>query len=716
MLASVTSKVDMAAVLKPALFYLKQPVRVIRAYDNANLRADIIAGITVAVVALPQAIAFTLIADLPPKMGLYATIVGAIIGALWGSSDQGHTGPANAISLLVLSALPAMDVIGEERFVLAAGLMAVMAGMFQFLLGMARLGILVNFVSHSVVVGFSTGAGILIAIKQVGPLLGIKFPTDNILQAIYGFVTTVSHTQMETAVIGIGAIIILIISRRLNPRLPAAVISMVVATGAVYLFHLDQAGVDVIGHLPQNLPPLAKLPIFDLELIGTLSSGALAIAIIGLVQTSAIARSMATQTGQRLDSNQEFVGQGLANIICGFFSGYPVASSFTRSAVNLKAGAKSPFAAIFSSIFVLIAMFILAPAAAFLPTAALAAVLIITAYGMIDVEEIRRIWYGTPGDGVIMLVTLLGTLFLKIEFSVLIGLLFSLALYIMRTSTPRVHAVLPNPDFKHFTYQPDRQPCPQLAIIEIQGDLYFGAVSHVEETILTYLEEHPEQRYLLIRMHNVNHCDFSGVHMLENIIRVCEDRGGDMFMVRVHYRILKIFEATGFYDRLGEEKFLPEDEAISQLFYRTLDPAVCIYECPIRAFKECQNLPKRTVLNGISLLHDMHSDGIADVTPQKLWERLHDGHGEKLPLIIDVREPREFHRGHLPEAQLEPLPSILSDTIHFSQDQEIIFICRSGRRSRRAAYALKEAGISNVSILKGGMLAWEAAGLLEAID
>jgi SulP family sulfate permease len=441
----------------------------------------------------------------------------------------------------------------------------------------------------------------------------------------------------------------------------------------------------------------------------------LAVSAIGLVQTAAIVRSIATQTGQRIDSNQEFVGQGMANIFCGFFWGYPGAASFSRSAVNFKAGAKTPVAAIFSGLFALIAMLTLAPAAAFLPKAALAGVLIVTAYGMIDVEEIGRIWRGTPGDGVIMLATFAGTLFLPIEFSVLAGLLFSFALYIMRTSTPRVQAVLPDADFKHFIYQPDKTPCPQLAIIEIQGDLYFGAVNHIEETILAYLEKHSEQRFLLIRMHNINHCDFSGVHMLENIVRVCRDRGGDVFIVRPNYRVKKLFETTGFYNNLGDSCFLAEDDAISHLFYRVLDPAVCIYECPVRNFKECQNLPKRINIKNIPLLHEIPQDSVIDISPRELWLQLHNGMDKK-PLVVDVREPREFKKGHLPEARLEPLPNILSEDVRFPSDREIVFVCRSGRRSRRAAYALRQMGIFNVAILRGGMLAWEAAGLLEAVD
>ena len=199
-------------------------------------------------------------------------------------------------------------------------------------------------------------------------------------------------------------------------------------------------------------------------------------------------------------------------------------------------------------------------------------------------------------------------------------------------------------------------------------------------------------------------------------MRLCEDRGGDVFMVRVNYRVKRVFEATGFYEHLGNAKFLLEDEAISHLFYRVLDPAVCIYECSIRAFKECQNLPKRIAVNDIPFLQDIPQGSIIDITPQKLWERLHNGASEKPPLVVDVREPREFNRGHLPEARLEPLPNILTDSVRFPNDRDIVFVCRSGRRSRRAAYALKQMGIFNVVILKGGMLAWQAAGLLEAVD
>jgi SulP family sulfate permease len=282
------------------------------------------------VVLLPQAIAFALIAELPPQVGLYTAIVGGIIAALWGSSNQIHTGPANAISLLVLSSLALMVTPGTPEFIVAAGMLAVMAGIFQLTMGVARLGMLVNFVSHSVIVGFSSGAAILIVVNQVRRLLGLEFSSHTLIETLYGVFATILHTHWPTAALGFGTIGIIILIRKINPKLPAALISMVLASIIVYLFALNRNGVDVIGQLPSNLPPFANLPILDINFIARLSTGALAIGAIGLVQTTAISRAISARTGQRTDSNQEFIGQGLANIASGFFSGYACSGSFAR--------------------------------------------------------------------------------------------------------------------------------------------------------------------------------------------------------------------------------------------------------------------------------------------------------------------------------------------------------------------------------------------------
>lgn len=694
--------------------YLLQPVRLAQTYDRRNLQPDLTAGLTVAVILLPQAIAFTLIAELPPEMGMYAGIVGAIIGALWGASNQTHTGPANAISLLVFSALSAVAAPNTMEFIIGAGLMAVMAGVFQLAMGLARLGILVNFVSHSVIVGFATGAGLLIAIKQVGPLLGLALPNADVITTIINSAAQLSRAHAATAALGVGTIVLVALARRLNRRFPDALVAMVAASALVYFFKLDQQGVATIGALPASLPPLAQLPLFDLDFIARLSTGALAVGAIGLVETAAIARSFATQTGQRLDSNQEFVGQGLANIAAGFFSGYPVAASFSRSAINYGAGARTPASALFSGLFVLIGLFFVAPLAAFVPEAALSGVLIVTAYRMIDRAEIRRIAQSTRGDALIMLVTLLGTLFLRIEFAVLLGIMLSFALYIRKTSLPQVRFVLPDAQFRHFTPQTDTY-CPQLSVLEVQGDLYFGAVSHVEEVIQAHLQRVPDERFLLLRLHSVNQCDFSGIHMLENVARLYRERGGDVFIVRANEAVTQVIDHSGFGAVLGSDRFLPEDEAISHLFYHVLDPAICIYECPMRAFRECQNLPKYPYPAELTFAAALPARAVPEVTPRDLYAGLRGGQQPR-PVVLDVREPREYHRGHIPEARLHPMVQMMQSGPQVPPETPIVLVCRTGRRSRRVAAKLAQDGYHNVSILQGGMLAWENAGLLEAVN
>lgn len=481
-------------------YYLAKPVRLVQSYDRSNLRPDIIAGITVAVILLPQAIAFALIAELPPQMGLYAAVVGAVIGALWGSCEQLHTGPANAISLMVLSVLLEVAAPGTQEFFIAASFIAVMVGLLQLFMGLARLGLLVNFVSHSVIIGFAGGAGVLIAINQVKHLLRLELSSDNIMQTLQELAVNLPHLHPATATLGIGTMLLIAILKWINPRLPATLVSMIAASGAVYLLHLNEPGPDgapgvaVIGQLPASLPPLAPLmQTLNLDFIADLSVGALAVGAIGLVQTTAIAQSIAAQTGQRLSSNQEFVGQGLANIAAGVFSGYPVAASFSRSAVSIGAGAKTGLSAIFSSMFVLLALFTLAPLAVYLPRAALAGVLIMTAFRMVDRTEIVRIWRGAPNDAVIMIVTFLATLFLTIEFAVLAGILLSFVVYVMKTSVPKVVAVLPDSQYRHLVPRPDKPPCPQLGIIDVFGDLYFGATSHFERAINRHIATFPPE-------------------------------------------------------------------------------------------------------------------------------------------------------------------------------------------------------------------------------
>jgi len=709
--------------LRRTLALFARPIEILRTYQVQYLRPDLVAGLTVAVVALPQAISFALLSELPAQVGLYAAIVGSIVGALWGSSNQLQTGPTNTTSLLILAVLVTIASPGTPEYMVAAGMMAILVGVFRLAMGLARLGMLVSFVSDSVVVGFTAGAGALIVFNQIRNLLRLLIPSaPNLWTTLPNIVTHLPDTHWPSLLMGLGTIALILALRRVGAdghirrRIPGPLIGMVAAAIAVAALRLNEQGMHVVGLLPRGLPPFVALPLGNLDLIGKLATGSLAIGAIGLVEAASIARSFAGQTGQRLDSNQEFVGQGLANIACGFFSGYTCSGSFTRSAVNYEAGARTALSSVFGGLFTLIAMLALAPLAAYVPLPALAGVLILAGYGLVDRSKIARIWRSAGSDRLIMVATMIATLALPLQYAVLSGIVVSLIHYLLRTSTPRVVSVLPDATFRHLIHQPDLPACPQLGIIEVLGDLYFGAANHVEESIHANLKQNPSQRYLLLRMQSVEHCDISGIHALEAIARAYRERHGDLYLARVRSPVWELMRTSGFVEYLGQDHWLDQDEAVSTLFYRVIDPAICIYECPVRAFKECQNLPKTLADEAGMRLNWAPSEGplghVPTVTARALWTELH---GSAPPLVIDVREPREFQRGHIPDAQLLPLPSLLEQMDQVPRDRPVVLVCRGGRRSGRATAVLRQHGHDNVRALQGGMISWEGENLLEGV-
>jgi len=692
---------------------LARPADIVRSYDRAYLRSDLVAGLTVAVVMLPQAMGYALIAGLPVRMGLYAAIVASIFGALWGSSNQLQTGPTNTISLLVLATLLGVAEPGSPQYLAAAGLLAVMVGGFHLIMGFARLGVLVNFVSHSMVVGFSAGAGILIAFHQAADLLRVSIPASpSLWETIPEILSHLPDTHVPSLALGLGTLLAILVSRRIDRRIPGLLVGMVGAASLAGLLGLEAYGIEVIGELPRRLPPLADFSGIDPQLALNLFTGSLAVAAIGLVEAVSIARTISTQTGQRLDSNQEFIGQGLANIASGIFSGYVCAGSFTRSALNHRAGARTQLASLFAGLFVLAGVILLAPLAAYVPLAALAGALIFTGLNLVDREEIARIWQANPGDRNIMVLTMAATLLTPLRIAVVVGIGTSLLYYLLKTTTPRVREVKMDDEYRYFTPRPDEPACPQLGVVEILGDLYFGAVSHIEDRIEALRAEHPRQRFLLLRMYTVENCDISGIHTLESIVQTYRDGGGDVYFVHVQKPVLDLMKASHFYDFVGEDHFLHPDHDIDYLFHRVIDPAICIYECPVRAFGPCQNLPKQLYEAEVDWPDDIDVDQVPRVEPEELWEDLR---GDDAPLVVDVREPREYEQAHIPDARLVRLPELLNDP-QIPRDRSVVLVCRGGRRSTRAAAVLRRRGFDNVRVLRSGLQAWEQENLLEAVE
>lgn len=705
----------MFANLIQELKYFGRPVFILRGYQRTYLRPDLVAGLTVAVILIPQAIAYALIAELPPQIGLYAAIIASIVAGLWGSSNQLNTGPANAISLLVLSALLPIATPGSPEFLIIAGLLAVLVGVICVLMGLARLGVLVNFVSESVIIGFTAGAGLLISVNQVRHLLRLNVTSSPELAETLGQIgIQLPETHWPSVILGLSTIFALIIIRRINPKIPSALLIMVLAGILVAAFDLGNQGIKSVGEIPQSLPSLNKILDIPPGLISQLSSKALAITALTLVETMSVARSIASQTRQRLDSNQEFIGQGLANIASGLFSGYPIGGSFVRSFVNFQSGARTSISNVFAGLIVLFVLLTIGGYAGFIPLPALAGVLILTAISLINKDEILRIWHGPQGDRLIMIATFLATLLIPIEYAVLIGILLSVGYYLLQTSTPQIRSVLPDSNYEFLYPDIGGDQCPQLSIVEIMGDLYFGAVHHIEEYLLDNLKHNPDQRFLLLRMNSVDIADISGIHALESIVQSYRERNGDVFISRYRQPIFAVMRSTGFSKFLGEDHFLTRDrDAIGYLFTKILDPVICIYECPNRVFKECQNLPKRIDIEGMDIYTDTSACDIEYIDANALWKAIHS---HDPPHLVDVREPREYRQGHIPRAQLIPLPVLISDPSQIPTGQQIILICRSGRRSERAVCYLENKGFGSYTALRGGMISWEAHNLLEAID
>ncbi|MCP4898131.1 MAG: SulP family inorganic anion transporter, partial [bacterium] len=576
--------------------YFVRPTVVVRDFRATGVRSNLIAGITVAVVAMPQCIAYAAIAGLPPSYGLYTVVVATIVGALWGSSRFLSTGPTNAVSIVVLSVIAPVAAVGSVEYLLSASLMAIMAGGLCIVFGLAGLGMLVNFASRAVLLGFTAGAGVLIAVGQLRHLLRVDVArSHNILGTVSDIGSKVSTTHWPSVLIGLTTVVIVVACVRFSKRIPGSLIAVVAAGVIVAIFGADRLGVEVIGSVPRTLPTLTAFGTEQLwrwDLIRTLMTGSLAVAALGLVEAISIAREIARQSGEHLDVNQELVGQGVANIAAGLFSGYAASGSFTRSAVNYQSGAKSQLSSVFAGVFVLLGVLAFGDLAQFLPRASLAGLIMVVAYQMVDWKGVRRVVKTSRIETGIMTATFLSTLVLPLEFAVLAGVLLSLAIYVYQSSLPRVFPVVPDDVFRHFVHRPGVPACPQVAVFGIHGSLFFGAAAHVEDELLRNHAENPGQHILLLRMHGVHECDLSGVEALEAVTETYRANGGDVFVVRVREPVLEVMKRSGFEEFLGLDHFLAQEQAVDWLFEAIIDPAICCYECEQRVFAECQALDK----------------------------------------------------------------------------------------------------------------------------
>jgi SulP family sulfate permease len=557
--------------------------------NRASLRADFIAGLTGAVIVLPQGVAFATIAGLPPQYGLYTAMVTPIIAALFGSSRHLISGPTTAISIVVFASVSHHATPGTPEFITLALTMTFLAGVYQLAFGLARLGVLVNFVSHTVVMGFTAGAAILIATSQLKHVLGIPIPRGESFAHTWADIYR-QLDQSNLTVLGIALVTLLtaVVVKRLFPRLPNLLLGLIAGSLAAAVAGGAGQGVTFVGQIPAQLPPLS-MPDFSVAAIRQLAPEAFAVALLGLIEAVSIARSVATKSHQRIDGNQEFIGQGLSNMVGSFFSSYAGSGSFTRSGINYQAGAQTPMAAIFAAVVLMLMVLLIAPLTAYLPVAAMGGVILLVAYGLIDFQHIWATLTKSRGETAILLVTFFATLFLELEFAIYLGVLLSLILFLARTSRPDMVTLAPDShDSSHKFVNVESKPvseCPQLKVIRIDRAIYFGSVNYIQSR-LDAISEKEHIVHILIDASRMNYIDMAGAEMLVLENRRLRARGGGLYLCGLKSSVWQ-FIAEGRYVRaIGPDAFFDHKSRAIAAIFGKLDESIC-ERCSRRVFREC---------------------------------------------------------------------------------------------------------------------------------
>ena len=411
----------------------------LRRYDRRDLGGDVTAGIVVAVMLVPQGMAYAMLAGMPPVAGLYASAIPVLAYVLFGSSRQLAVGPSALTALLTLAGVSQLATPGSASFVVLAGALALMAGLFQLLLGVLRAGFITNFLSSAVINGFTSGAAIIIAVNQLKDLLGVKADAGaGLVGLVRGLLPHLRQTNLPTLVIGIGAVALLLALKRWRVRaLPGPLVAVVLGTVVVGLAHLDAAGVAVVGRVPRGLP-LPALPAVDLGTLPALVPAALTLAFVGFMEAIAVGRSLAARERTTVDANRELIGLGLANLVSGVVRGYPLGGGFGRSAVNYEAGARTQLASVVRAALLVLTLLALTPLFTFLPRAVLGAIVFVAVIGLVDLREPVRLFRVRPADGWTLVVTFAATLFIGVEAGILIGVAFSLLVFVARSAYPHV--------------------------------------------------------------------------------------------------------------------------------------------------------------------------------------------------------------------------------------------------------------------------------------
>ena len=535
-------------------------------YSKNQLLQDLPAGLVVGIMLIPQGMAYAMLAGLHPVYGLYASIIPLIVYATFGTSRQLAVGPVAIISLLVYTGVSPLAEPGTESYFTLAVLLALMVGVLQIVLGLLKAGVIVKFLSHAVIKGFTAAAAIVIGISQLKHLIGVPLvSSDNVFVLLYDALRRLGEIHWLTLSIGIGSMVALVLVRRTFPRFPVHIGVVAASIAIIYLLGLDRQGVKIVGEVPQGFP-MPHLPTVSLDAIVSLIPIAVTIALIGYLESIAISKSIASKEKYKIYPNQEFFALGLSNTIGSLFSSFPITGSFSRSAVNYQAGARSGMAAIITAFCVAIAVLFLTPLLYYLPNAALAAIVMVAVYGLIDVKGTISLFRVKVADGITVLITFIACLLVGIEIGIAVGVVFSLAVFIKRSAYPNAVELgyLEKHDvFKSIQRFPKAQTYPNLFILRVDAPLYFANMGLLEDLLERTVRDKPQLEWIIMDFSGVNDIDAVAIHDMDEIMAHYRKEGIGFMLAGVKGQVYGYMVKAGWVDQYGEHiEYLSLQEAV----------------------------------------------------------------------------------------------------------------------------------------------------------
>jgi SulP family sulfate permease len=551
------------------------------------IRTDFIAGLTVALILIPQSMAYAQLAGLNPIYGLYASFIPVAVASLWGSSSQLATGPVAIVSLLTFTAVTALTSDPSE-FIFFAVILAFLVGLFQFLLGVFRLGILVDFLSHPVVIGFTNAAAIIIGTSQLYKLLGVMKPDSQLpyYQQLADVLSDIPLTHMPSLLMGAAALVIIFGLKKISTKMPPFLVALVVTTLISWAIGFEsKLGGSVVGVIPQGLPPFS-LPSLDTQAVTQLVPVAIIISLIGFMEAISVAKAVAAKTKQKIDANQELIGQGLSNIAASFFQGYPVSGSFSRTAVNTALGAITGFSSVVTAVVLGLTLLFLTPLLYHLPQATLAAVVMSAVAGLVRFKAIKYAWRVQKHDGFIAVVVFVVTFFTAphLEQGIILGVVLTLFLYIWRGMRPVVIVETKDKGGNFISaVSSQNKTCASISILRFDGSLIFANTGYFETKVLEQLSEKPELQYIIIDAVSINEIDATGEEMLHELSRRLVDNNIELLFVRVHSSIMHVFKNTGYASAEWIDHFFTHrKDALEYIWSKLPGGCACDDECPLK--------------------------------------------------------------------------------------------------------------------------------------